>query len=177
MRNKLFSIHYSLFASKGFTIIELITVIALIGVLSAIAIGLVNPLGQFAKGNDSRRKSDLAQIAKALEQYNSDHGRYPGYSVSYQIVDANPSVGSLAWGSTWPPSYMDSLPKDPSSSKTYVYYSNSDGQSYWLYSSLDRAVQDPQHCNSDGSKCANAPADATCGSVCSYGISSPNTSP
>lgn len=177
MKTKLFPIHYSLFTRRGFTLVELLVVIAMIGILTSIAIGILNPGAQLAKGNDSRRKSDLAQISKAIEQYYSDHGRYPGYSVNYQIVDDDASVGSIAWGGSWPPSYMDVVPKDPVSSKSYVYYSDSNGQSYWLYASLDRAVQDSQHCMANGSKCANAPADATCGSVCSYGISSPNTSP
>ena len=185
MENKLFPSHYSLITSKGFTLVELLVVIAMIGILSAVVIGLLDPATQFRKAQDSRRKNDLSQISKVLEQYYQDHGAYPRSSMnppdsaSYQIVNKiDVTETLLAWGNPWPPSYMDILPKDPSSSKTYVYFSA--GQSYWLYASLDR-TNDPQLCVAGGGACpslaTNSIASTACGGTCNYGISSPNTSP
>ncbi|MCL5439272.1 MAG: hypothetical protein M1268_04810, partial [Patescibacteria group bacterium] len=71
------------------------------------------------------------------------------------------------------------LPSDPNKSKKYVYYSSQDGQSYYLYASLDREGKDPQACNG-GNQCTNVPANVKCGSatdICNYGATSPNVNP
>ncbi|HEV2339285.1 MAG TPA: prepilin-type N-terminal cleavage/methylation domain-containing protein [Patescibacteria group bacterium] len=169
---------------KGFTLVEMLIAIGIIGILSIVLLMVVNPLEQFQKANDSRRKSDLAQIQRALEQYYQDHGQYPRYSTAsplYEIVDfnninANPRPG-IAWGNPWQP-YMNFLPKDPDSGRTYIYVTDSSYQTYWLYASLERGTIDSQSCN-NGSVCGNVPANVTCGgsNVCNYGVSSTNTSP
>ncbi len=134
---------------------------------------VVNPFEQFKKASDTQRKSDLAQIQRALEAYYQDHGQYPTSS-SFKIVNNSTPV---SWGSTWSP-YINALPKDPSPTKNYAYVSLASGQSYELYASLDRANKDPQACKSDGSACDGAvSASATCGGICNYGVSSPNISP
>ena len=48
--------------SKGVTLIELLVVVVVIGVLASVVLMVINPLTQFKKGRDTRRKSDLAQI-------------------------------------------------------------------------------------------------------------------
>jgi general secretion pathway protein G len=163
---------------KGFTLLELIVVIALIGVLAVVLLTIIDPLGQFQKAANAQRKSDISQIQKALEAYYNDHGSYPEDS-NYQIYD--PIVSKVyGWGDPWTP-YIDKLPIDPSATKRYVYQASSDGQSYSIYASLDRPAQDSQACNSDGSECSNAPSGGVCGkgqsSACTYGVSSPNISP
>lgn len=59
---------------KGFTIVELLIVIVVIGILAAITIVAYNGVQQRAR--DAQRKSDLATIAKSLELYNIDKGNY-----------------------------------------------------------------------------------------------------
>ncbi len=86
---------------------------------------------------------------------------------------------ALDWGSGWAP-YIDTLPRDPSGNQTYVYVVSSNGQSYWVYASLDRGGKDPKACNTNGTACSNVPEGTTCGTAgeaCNYGISSPNVSP
>ena len=63
------------FHPKGFTIIELLTVIAIIGILAGI--GLINLNKARAKGRDAKRKSDIHVIQNALEQYYAKFRRYP----------------------------------------------------------------------------------------------------
>ena len=58
----------------GFTLIELLVVISIIGVLSGLV--MVTMQDMRAAARDARRKQDLAQIAKAVELYNIDYGRY-----------------------------------------------------------------------------------------------------
>ncbi|KKQ96886.1 MAG: hypothetical protein UT56_C0001G0044 [Candidatus Levybacteria bacterium GW2011_GWB1_39_7] len=163
-------------SSDGFTLIELVLVVAIMGILSAFFLTVLNPFEQFKKAADSQRKSDLAQVQRALEVYYEDYSRYPEAS-SDKIA---PQGSVKNWGSSWAP-YINLLPKDSSTQKLYIYMVSPDGQSYWLYASLDRQGKDPQACNQDGSACSNVPAGLVCGAsasqICNYGISSPNVSP
>lgn len=182
---KLLTINYLLSAKKGFTLIELIVVIAIIGVFAAGLLATLNPTTQLQKASDSERKSDLALVQRALEQYYNDNNRYPE-SDNGRI---KPSSGAaIEWGNPWSP-YMRELPKDPKHpTKKYGYNVSLDGQTYYLFASFDRGGKDPQACkysiatcNSNPSsnycKCTNAPI-GLCGSgVCNYGASSSNTTP
>ena len=60
---------------RGFTLIELMVVVAVIGVLTAILVPAVG--GLTAKGRDVRRKADISSIAMALELFMDKYGRYP----------------------------------------------------------------------------------------------------
>lgn len=152
--------------------------LALIGVMIAGVIVAVNPLAQIEKAQDSKRKSDFSQIQKALETYHQDIGRYPQSSVDNKIIDLGGSI--VQWGSSWQP-YMAMLPKDPSSSKNYVYFNSGlDGQTYYIYANLDRGGNDPQACFPNGSPCASAVTNSVataCGGNCNYAVSTPNVSP
>lgn len=161
-----------MFPSKGFTLIELLVVIGLIAVLAGTVLAVFNPFGQIQKSQDAKRKSDLAQIQRALELYYQDNGRYPPSNGNYQITGA-------AWGASWG-TYMAILPADPTASKRYVYFTPAlgNGQTYYLYTNLDRGNVDPQAC-SGGNDCPNVPAPRQCGgnTFCNFGLSSANTTP
>lgn len=157
---------------NGFTIIELLIVIALIAIFTVGTLTILNPLEQLKKGNDARRKSDLAQIQKAMEAFYNDTGRYPTATINYRIQDLNGN--EINWGSSWAP-YMNLLPSDPGKTN-YIYYSQN-GQSYYLYASLERGVNDPDTCQ-DGQCPSKGGLDMSnaCGKKCNYGASSPNVS-
>lgn len=172
--------------SAGFTFMELLIILAVIGILTVGVISVVNPVAQFQKAQDAQRKSDLSQIQKALETFYQDYGKYPDM-VDNKIRRSDGSACSgnacaADWGSSlWAP-YMSTLPKDPSSSKNYVYYipPDSNGQTYYIYASLDREKQDLQACFSNGSPCSSAVTygvTTACGGNCNYGVSTPNVSP
>lgn len=59
---------------KGFTIVELLIVIVVIGILAAITIVAFN--GIQSRARDNVRKQDLAQLSKALKLYATDNGDY-----------------------------------------------------------------------------------------------------
>ncbi|TSC96225.1 MAG: putative General secretion pathway protein GspG [Parcubacteria group bacterium Athens1014_10] len=87
----------------GFTLLEILISIAIIGLISTIALAQVSNARE--KARDVKRKADLTQIAKALELYYDDYGSYP--PVSDWIDSRN--------GSGWFPAlepYMQA-PKDP----------------------------------------------------------------
>lgn len=144
---------------NGYTLVELLIVIAIVGVLASIVTITLNPLQQLGKANDAKRKQDLGEVQRGLELYYQDNERYPA---------------ALTFGSTGLQPYINRVPKDPSSSKSYIYIVSSDGQAYYLYASLDIA-SDAQAC-SGGGKCQYAP-DNGCQAVCNYGVTSSNVLP
>jgi len=167
--------------NKGFTLVELITVIGILGILAAAAITVLNPLEQFKKANDSQRKSDLSQIQKALEIYYQDNNRYPRTTGSlYYCLQHYVSPFPYYCGdSSWSP-YMNVVPKDPKPNYRYVYWASSDGQTYYIYASLERGSKDPQACNGGGactSLSLNGISQTACGGTCNYGVSTPNVTP
>ena len=168
--------------------VELLIVIGVIGVMAAGLLYLLDPLGQIRKANDAKRKSDLEQLQRTLEVYYNDNGKYPVYSVAPDpLYRIKPPTGYIEWVSVWT-SYNTTLPKDPTpSARNYVYYASStDGQSYFLYASLEKSG-DPQLCsplNVNGecpSITTNGITANSCGpspgKPCNYGASSPNVNP
>lgn len=160
-----------LIVENGFTLIELLVVIGLIGVLSLGLMTVINPIDQLQKGEDTRRKSDLATIQKALELYYNDHGAYPRHGTGWKIRNSSNQI--LQWGTGSFTPYMQRLPADPDTKKSYAYYSN--GESYWLFASLDRGKKDKEACGDTA--CGRASSlSLTCGTgICNYGVTSPNT--
>lgn len=167
---------------EGFTLLEIVVVIGILAILSSSVLVFLNPFEQFKKAEDAKRRSDLSQIQKSLESYYNDHARYPAVDASTHQIYAqssgqNPVI--IDWGTSWSP-YMTVLPKDPSYTKNYVYYASADGQTYYIFASLDRGVNDPQACNK-GNACLSLPtlglSGTSCGATCNYGVSSPNVSP
>lgn len=61
----------------GFTIVELLIVIVVIGILAAITIVAFNGIQERAR--DAKRQSNIQAVAKALEMYYVDNGRYPNF--------------------------------------------------------------------------------------------------
>ncbi len=60
---------------KGFTLIEMLVVVAIIGLLSSVVVIGVGTARQNAR--DARRIADIRQIQSIVESYNLMHGSYP----------------------------------------------------------------------------------------------------
>lgn len=166
---------------KGFTLMEVLIVIGILGIFASSVLAVMNPFEQLKKTNDTKRKDDLSQVQKSLDLYYQDNDRYPPSSADFKIFD---NGQALSWGSSWQP-YMSKLPFDPRPANSYIYYSpqDSNGQTYYLYASLERGSKDPQTCNK-GDSCSSLkqslpgfPAENACGNICNYGVSSANVSP
>lgn len=95
---------------KGFTLIEMLVVIAIISILIGIGINTFTIAQK--KARDVKRKADLRSIQVALELYKQDKGVYPpmtctGNTSAYQLAET--VFGCTADFS----SYLPSVPKDP----------------------------------------------------------------
>lgn len=101
----------------GFTIVELLIVIVVIGILAAITIVAYNGVQQRAR--DVTRTSDIGGIQKALEMYRVDNSIYP--SVGTDGVGYPLSTLSTALV----PTYISRIPNDPNTSlMNYQYVRN-----------------------------------------------------
>ena len=54
---------------KGFTLIEMLIVIAVIGILAIAVLSAINPVEQTRKARDARRRSNAAELLNAAERY------------------------------------------------------------------------------------------------------------
>jgi len=70
---------------EGFTIIELLIVIAIIGILATLV--LTNFQGAQAKGRDTVRKTDINSLYQKLEEYYNDNGGYPDGALDGLDID------------------------------------------------------------------------------------------
>lgn len=65
--------------NNGFTLIEVLLVIAILAILAGIVIIAINPQKQVASARDAQRSSDVYAILSAVHQYAVDHeGELPG---------------------------------------------------------------------------------------------------
>ncbi len=103
---------------KAFTLIEVLVVIAILGVLMTISIFALNSARQNAR--DARRKADLEAIRAALEIYRSDCFSYP-LAVTDQVP--TPLIGDDISSSQCLSTniYANSTPQDPSTGRIYRY--------------------------------------------------------
>lgn len=165
----------------GFTMIELLIVIVIMGILSAIGLGTFT--SSQMKARDSKRKSDLRTIGDALEVYYNDLGSYPLSSGTGEIMGCGAGAveqctAGLIWkNSTNDTTYMVQLPSDPSGG---TYYYMSDGSYFQIYANLenDEDRDAPKDINDDPLYYSNPEAEAgnnACGGGdCNYGRSSTN---
>ena len=126
--------------SRGFTLVELLVVMAIIAILSGVGLNSLTSAQQ--KARDAKRKGDLKSISKALEAFLNDYGRYPT-DINGQIAGCGTSdkPTTCSWGEAFKFNdkdnyYMTQLPKDPRSLQNY-YYESSDGSYYVLYARLE----------------------------------------
>jgi len=96
----------------GLTLVELMVVIAMLGILLAMAFAVLNPKHQLSKVDDARRREDIKQLRTGLDVYYNDHNCYPTV---------------LPFGSAWTENsttYMREVPQDlacAGNSNCYVY--------------------------------------------------------
>ena len=92
-------------AQRGFTLVEIMMVVIIIGVLAAMIVPKF--AGRTEQAKIARAKSDIAAIGVALDLYEMDTGRYPESSEwPSALVSDQPSGGSSAAQSQWKGPYL-----------------------------------------------------------------------
>jgi general secretion pathway protein G len=94
--------------SRGFTLLELMVVIVIIGVLAALIAPQV--LSRVGQAKSTAAQADISSIMNSLKIYKLDNGRYPSSDQGLQALVAKPTTGSIP--GNWK-SYLDKLPDDP----------------------------------------------------------------
>ena len=94
--------------TRGFTLLELMVVIVIIGVLAALIAPQV--LSRVGQAKITAAQTDINTLMNALKIYKLDNGRYPGSDQGLQALVAKPTTGSIP--GNWK-SYLDKLPEDP----------------------------------------------------------------
>ncbi len=104
---------------KGFTLVELLVVVAIIGLLAGIATVSVNSVR--TKARDARRVADIKQIQNALEIYYSDAGSYPATIADKLGTNTALVLTSNGWKAAAEGTVYLNVPKDPQSVGEFVY--------------------------------------------------------
>ena len=94
----------------GFTLIEVMVVVVILGILAAFVVP--NIMGEPDKARILKAKSDIRSIENALDMYRLDNHRYPttdqGLEALAERPDTGPEPADYKQGG-----YMDRIPEDP----------------------------------------------------------------
>lgn len=119
--------------NKGFTLVELLVVVAIIGLLAGIAVVSVNSVR--VKARDAKRIADVKQIQNALELYNNTKGgQYPPtaaikdvktgevvgnseISLTGKVISSGNGIADTGTDEI----YINVIPGDPTMGQAYVY--------------------------------------------------------
>lgn len=92
----------------GFTLIELMVVLVIIGVLAALIVP--NVLDRADDARVTAARTDVSNLMQALKLYKLDNQRYPSADQGLQALVARPTAGVAP--PNWKP-YLEKLPNDP----------------------------------------------------------------
>ena len=93
---------------RGFTLIEIMVVLVILGVLAALIVP--NVLDRADDARTTAARTDVANLVQALKLYKLDNQRYPTAEQGLKALIAKPTVNPVP--PNWKP-YLEKLPNDP----------------------------------------------------------------
>jgi general secretion pathway protein G len=112
----------------GFTLIEIMVVILILGLLATIVVQSLR--GAADKAKRTKAQADISELKTSLDRYYLDNGSYPTTDQGLQALVSAPTSGRIP--NNYPPGgYIERLPKDPWGN---AYFYQSDGSNYMLKS-------------------------------------------
>jgi general secretion pathway protein G len=117
-------------SSRGFTLIEIMVVVVIIGLLAAFAVPLF--MGRVDEARITKTRADIQAIETALAMYRLDTARYPNTSHGLSALVRRPEEATVR---NWREGgYLPRLPRDPWGNDYQYRYPGSRGLAYDLYS-------------------------------------------
>lgn len=104
---------------RGFTLIEVLIVIGIIAILSAIVLVAVNPAKNFREAGNAQRSANINAIMNAIGQYTVDHKGTlpPGLGVDFTSKELGNVTGGMTdfddFCNALVPEFIGALPVDP----------------------------------------------------------------
>lgn len=142
--------------SKGFTLVELLVVIAIVAILAAVVVLIINPLELTRRGRDAARLSDLSNLQNAINvavQEATDSGETilcagGSYPCSEDSTNGSRASDGTGWvmvdlGGNQSVS-VPTLPVDPTNSSTYHYTYCADDDAWEINAVLESDQQRPK---------------------------------
>jgi len=116
--------------NRGFTLIEIMVVLIIIGLLAGIVVPKL--MGRTEEAKRTKTAVQIKNLQSSLDLYKLDSGVYPSTDQGLQALVEKPAVGEIP--NNWKEGgYIDKIPKDPWGSN-YVYISPGVHGDYDLYS-------------------------------------------
>lgn len=116
--------------NDGFTLIEIMVVLIIIGLLAGIVVPKL--MGRTEEAKRTKTAVQIKNLQSALDLYRLDSGVYPSTDQGLQALVEKPAVGEIP--NNWKEGgYIDKIPKDPWGNN-YVYISPGVHGDYDLYS-------------------------------------------
>lgn len=143
--------------SKGFTLIEILVVISIVGIL--LTMSVIGLKGAQSSARDAERKADLEDMRSSFEIFRADCGVYPAENE----VTAGQILQKLCAGAT--NTYMSQIPTDPGRGTTRYEYSVS-GSTYTICAKLENSSATLFNCGGNNAKNCNAGG-------CNYSVRNP----
>lgn len=137
---------------KGFTLIEILIVVAIIAILSSVVLVGLGPTQRI--GRDARRLSDLRNTQTGLELYFGKCGYYPGTAQSGSQCSPYSPISSwteLRNSLIFSGIGVLQVPNDPTSGREYLYGASPGGTSYVLGAALEEPTNPALREDIDGS--------------------------
>lgn len=115
-------------AQSGFTLIEVMVVVAILGILATIV--MTNVIGKDDQARVTTTMASLSSVAKSLDLFKLDNHKYPTTDEGLNALVEKPASAK-----TYPDGgYLSRLPEDPWGNVFQYVYPGSNGRKYDLYS-------------------------------------------